>query len=82
MAGEWCAAHARMDASATSAQYLPLSLHLLLFASGLGSERKIVGKRPVDQGASDILLSHLLWVFFSGRIYARERTKYGSLILW
>lgn len=48
-----------MDASVTSAQYLPLSLHLLLFASGLASERQIVRKRPVDQGASDMLLSHL-----------------------
>lgn len=48
-----------MDALVTSAQYLPLSLHLLLFASGLASERQIVGKRPVDQGASDMLLSHL-----------------------
>lgn len=46
-----------MDASITSAQYLPLSLHPLLFAGGLGAEWQIAG--PVDQGASDVLPSYL-----------------------
>lgn len=80
LAGKWHAAQTRMDASVTSAQYLLLSLHLLFFTSSIDSERKIVGKRPIDQRESYMLLSHFFF-FFNGRIYAGEITKYSSLIL-
>lgn len=61
-----------MDASVTSAQYLPLSLHPLLFARGLGAERQIAGKRPVDQGASDVLPSYL-FIYFPVEEYVKEK---------
>lgn len=59
-----------MDASVTSAQYLPLSLHPLLFAGGLGAEWQIAG--PVDQGASDVLPSYL-FIYFPVEEYVKEK---------
>lgn len=63
---------AGMDASITSAQYLPLSLHPLLFARGLGADRQIAGERPVDQGTSDVLPSYL-FIYFPVEEYVKEK---------